>query len=269
MNFHRICKILVSKINLKSQDKGDLTKGPFRVSLFLAFNQTSNNFFETSCTTGGQTPFPTGTVNGDDFWDLDSEAERTQQNDTQCDDSELWEDAQRIPDEHLPIVHESIMSNTPGRARTTLESYVQPHVDKLRNACSVCGKSFKRKDNLTRHVASVHGDKCETCTICNKTFSTAASLTAHVKRVHEGSPKSCPYDTCNKKYKDKILLTEHLKKTHLVAKYVCQECDKSFAHEHLFQGHLVCHTGVYAFECPSCQKKCNLREHCKIRCLQN
>ena len=37
------------KINLKSQEKGDLTKGAFGVSLFLVFNQTSNNFFETPC----------------------------------------------------------------------------------------------------------------------------------------------------------------------------------------------------------------------------
>ena len=36
--------ILGSKINLKSQDKGDLTKGPFSVSLFLVFNQMLNNF---------------------------------------------------------------------------------------------------------------------------------------------------------------------------------------------------------------------------------
>ena len=40
----------MSKIDLKSQDKGDLTKGVFSVSLFLVFNQTSNNFFETPYT---------------------------------------------------------------------------------------------------------------------------------------------------------------------------------------------------------------------------
>ena len=35
MNFSRICKIIVPKINLKSQDKGDSTKGPFSLSLFF------------------------------------------------------------------------------------------------------------------------------------------------------------------------------------------------------------------------------------------
>ena len=39
----------MSKIKLKSQDRGDLTKCEFSVSLFLVFNQTSNNFFETPC----------------------------------------------------------------------------------------------------------------------------------------------------------------------------------------------------------------------------
>ena len=34
MIFYRICKILVSKINLKSQEKVALTKGQFSVSLF-------------------------------------------------------------------------------------------------------------------------------------------------------------------------------------------------------------------------------------------
>ena len=40
----------MSKINVKSQEKGDLTKGALSVSLFLIFNEMSNSFFETPCT---------------------------------------------------------------------------------------------------------------------------------------------------------------------------------------------------------------------------
>ena len=36
MNFWRIGKILVQKIYFKSQEKGDLTKGPFSESLFIS-----------------------------------------------------------------------------------------------------------------------------------------------------------------------------------------------------------------------------------------
>ena len=39
----------MSEIDLKSQEKGDLIKGPFGVSSLLVSNQTSNNFFETPC----------------------------------------------------------------------------------------------------------------------------------------------------------------------------------------------------------------------------
>ena len=43
MNFLPNCKILVSEINLKSQERGHLKMCPFSVSLLLVFNQPSNS----------------------------------------------------------------------------------------------------------------------------------------------------------------------------------------------------------------------------------
>ena len=55
VNFQPICKILVSKINLKAQEKGEVTVCPFSVSLFLVFKQTSNNFLRHPvCSSGYQ-----------------------------------------------------------------------------------------------------------------------------------------------------------------------------------------------------------------------
>lgn len=47
-------------------------------------------------------------------------------------------------------------------------------------ACHICAKSF-RKDNLQRHISSVHSKNKNYCNNCGKSFSTKGAVTRHMK----------------------------------------------------------------------------------------
>ena len=52
--------------------------------------------------------------------------------------------------------------------------------------CYICGKVFKTKQKLQRHLSTVHGEeKNIQCDICKKMFKTQDDLTIHHKFVHD------------------------------------------------------------------------------------
>ncbi|KAK3086655.1 hypothetical protein FSP39_021453 [Pinctada imbricata] len=86
-----------------------------------------------------------------------------------------------------------------------------------RNICEICGKSFRRKCHLNRHVKSHENfeDRIAfTCSICGKGFNTRAHLECHINSVHLKKPGNilchlCPYSTKGKKF-----LASHLLRVH-------------------------------------------------------
>ena len=53
--------------------------------------------------------------------------------------------------------------------------------------CEVCGKCFKQRTYLDRHIRVHTGDKPFGCDICKKTFSQKGSLKQHLK-IHDRGP---------------------------------------------------------------------------------
>ena len=54
-------------------------------------------------------------------------------------------------------------------------------------ACSSCGKTFKRKQGLDRHMETVHSSEVLTrfhCNFCNSTFNRKDNLFRHVSQAH-------------------------------------------------------------------------------------
>ena len=54
----------------------------------------------------------------------------------------------------------------------------------MTDVCEICGQSFTKKSNLTRHVMSVHEHKHYKCPVCNKQFTRRYILNTHMK-LHE------------------------------------------------------------------------------------
>ena len=56
------------------------------------------------------------------------------------------------------------------------------------NLCLTCGKTFKRKRNLTEHLRCHTGEKFYICSVCDKPFSRSTHLTNHMKIHSEETP---------------------------------------------------------------------------------
>ena len=120
------------------------------------------------------------------------------------------------PNENLKIAHEKSIENTC--------SY--------QYMCDLCGKSFLKKDNLTKHVSFAHLDKDllqkHLCSFCGKEFSCKRYLNRHIKihgdgKKYENKEKHC--DMCDKSFLSKGGLINHkLKHEGKVKTTKCEIC---------------------------------------------
>ena len=74
---------------------------------------------------------------------------------------------------------------------------------------SFCGKGFKHKYDLSRHVVGLHkGEGIYTCTVCEKSFEKRSHLSTHMKIHSEETLHTC--FTCGISFKRKTHLKKHL-----------------------------------------------------------
>ena len=125
---------------------------------------------------------------------------------------------------------------------------------KLPRSCDKCGKEFRSKGHLQRHVDGVHhklkGYKCDrcdyeatdrryverhkaivhenqrptfTCNICSHQMRTLAALKSHDARRHKELPHCCT--SCHYKTSDKATLKKHIAAVHEGIRYPCHLCE--------------------------------------------
>jgi len=86
-------------------------------------------------------------------------------------------------EENKVIYSEEILNNKDSIIRTV-------HDNSKINRCETCGKNFKLKSHLKRHIISIHrGQRNFSCDICHETFIYPGGLERHKIKNH-GSAKN-------------------------------------------------------------------------------
>ncbi|XP_062611332.1 uncharacterized protein LOC134273174 isoform X2 [Saccostrea cucullata] len=156
------------------------------------------------------------------------------------------------------------------------------HEVNRRYMCDICGKKYKRKENLKDHIFMVHkrdpAKDFVSCPTCGKALANQRSLKFHLRFAHSDA-KPCVCEICGYSTKQLGNLAFHMRNTHSdVRPYECEwpDCGKTFKDRQLWQRHSQRHelnvgnlekakTYGPVFMCKICQKgfcgKYNLEKH--------
>ncbi|EAT34861.1 AAEL012938-PA [Aedes aegypti] len=100
--------------------------------------------------------------------------------------------------------------------------------------CKICQKTFKHKNNLTRHMLTHTGELPHKCDQCGVRFRIVTDLTKHVQGVHQGiMPYFCnicdlPLKDKNSYYRHRTAVHKAMKDTPTTRRYKCGLCGTSF-----------------------------------------
>ncbi|XP_041661943.1 uncharacterized protein LOC121521831 [Cheilinus undulatus] len=131
------------------------------------------------------------------------------------------------------------------------------HTGEKRFSCTECGKIFKQKHHLLRHLRIHTGEKPFTCFECGRRFNEKGNLTNHML-VHTGEkPFTC--SECGRSFKEKGSLTKHMLVHTQEKPFSCSYCSKRFKRKFTLKCHMACHTGETPFSCSVCEKRFGIK----------
>ncbi|KAA0706309.1 Transforming growth factor beta receptor type 3 [Triplophysa tibetana] len=136
-----------------------------------------------------------------------------------------------------------------------LQRHMRIHSEERPYTCPQCEKSFKRKSTLEKHIRIHTGVRQYTCPQCEKSFKRKSTLYEHMKIHSEERPYACPQ--CGKSFNRKSTLKDHVRIHTGERPYTCPQCEKSFTQKSTLDEHMKIHTGERPYTCPQCGKSFN------------
>lgn len=104
--------------------------------------------------------------------------------------------------------------------------------------CPHCRYVTDRRNNLKRHISTMHQTCDKVLECCGVTFGTKASLREHIMIFHHNG-YSCPY--CGRRFCRKALLKRHLSVHSGQKDFSCPHCDYATSHKSNLERHKRIH----------------------------
>lgn len=150
--------------------------------------------------------------------------------------------------------------------RTSLVRHVEEHRSVATFQCPHCDKILKGNLSLKEHIRYIHDAdliKCEICGVVRKRHI----MYSHIKYVHSNERNfNCPI--CDATFKTKEKMKRHVKSHD--KKIECKICSRKFVAPHELKEHMMFHENPNAFSCDVCKKSFSsrtcLRTHSKLHC---
>jgi len=141
-----------------------------------------------------------------------------------------------------------------------------------RYVCELCGKRFRRVNQLKRHAITHSDERPYGCRVCNARFKDPTNLRRHFL-VHvqcDDRPLECRM--CCKRYNNLSSLRRHEDQHTPTGSqrrpHQCDQCEKTFQQNDHLKRHQLTHSGEKPYECTLCARRfgdpSTLRKHLKF-----
>ncbi|XP_053669604.1 transcription factor grauzone-like [Anopheles marshallii] len=149
-------------------------------------------------------------------------------------------------------VCQKVLSN-----RNSLKVHIaQVHSGDGIQICATCGKMFRTKQAMDRHVKLYHQPQLvnwEQCGQCDKWFDCNQNLRKHIRLIHD-QRGSFPCDKCTHQSITRRALSHHKNRIHKQKQpFECEQCGKKLNSKFSLREHLATHSNVPLYSCDFCE----------------
>uniref|UniRef100_A0A182QTF6 C2H2-type domain-containing protein n=1 Tax=Anopheles farauti TaxID=69004 RepID=A0A182QTF6_9DIPT len=154
-----------------------------------------------------------------------------------------------------PICKKTLSSNYALKVHVT-----QMHSDDSNQICATCGKMFRTKPAMERHIKEHLGldpVEREQCMYCQKWFNGKYNLNKHIRFLHNEKGQVFRCDVCSHESPNSRALAYHKQRVHVQEKHECEHCGKRFKRKLYLREHIASHTNNPLYTCEYCGMKFN------------
>ncbi|XP_052888656.1 zinc finger protein 431-like [Anopheles moucheti] len=141
--------------------------------------------------------------------------------------------------------------------RNSLKVHIaQVHSGDGNQICATCGKMFRTKQAMDRHIKLHHQPQLvnwEQCGQCDKWFDCNQNLRKHIRLIHD-QRGSFPCDKCTHQSITRRALSHHKNRIHKQKQlFECENCGKMLNSKFSLREHLATHSNVPLYSCDFCE----------------